>query len=176
MASTTDAGDSVEPVRKREIAPIILRKIEKRAWGPGQLRVSIVHTVEHWDIVERLVNELRYELKNKHLMNIFNIKLTQSESIHEIPQHIARLHSRSQIIYAVGVEFKTSPLYEPRLVDLLTHRLGALGGELKLALPVFDCILVRDSQEQLEQQMQGGCFAESWARRGIDAFNVLGTR
>ncbi|KAJ2040163.1 hypothetical protein H4S04_007967, partial [Coemansia sp. S16] len=123
MTSTAnDSDSSAEPVCKREMLPISLREIEQRAWRPGQLRISIVYAIENWEYVERLVNELRYELKNKHQMNVLNIKIMQCESIHEIPQFIARLNSRSQIIYAVGVEFKTSPLYEPRLVDLLTRR------------------------------------------------------
>ncbi|KAJ2835717.1 hypothetical protein FBU31_001546 [Coemansia sp. 'formosensis'] len=173
MTSTSENSDSVEPVHEGVVMPILLREIKEQVWARGEPRVAIVHTIENWDIVERLVNELRYELKNKYHMNVFNIKVTQSESIHEIPQYIARMHPRCQIIYAVGVEFKTSPLYEPRLVDLLTRRIDALSTDLKLPLPVFDCILVRESREQIEQQMQGNCFAASWARRGIDAFNML---
>ncbi|KAJ2442983.1 hypothetical protein GGF42_006782 [Coemansia sp. RSA 2424] len=181
MTATSDESDkkggsvAVKGERWRDMQPIILREIEQRAWM-NQPRIGIVHTVENWDLVERLVNELRYELKDRFHINVFNVKMTQAESIHEIPLYIARMHTHSEIIFAVGVELMSSPTYEPRLVDLLTRRIDAVG--VGRRLPVFDCILVRESREQLEHQMQalsdrGSCIAESWARRGIDAYTAL---
>ncbi|KAJ2910872.1 hypothetical protein GGI21_000424 [Coemansia aciculifera] len=167
--SNSDGGNS-----KRTMVPIILREIEQRPDLLSHARIGIVYSVENWDLVEPLVNELRYELHEKYQVNIFNIKLTQTESIHEIPLFISRFHQRSELIFAIGVELMSSPTYEPRLVDLLTRRIDALAScDSTRRLPVFDCILVRESREQLDNQIQAISFAESWARRSIDAFTAL---
>ncbi|KAJ2741834.1 hypothetical protein GGI20_004907 [Coemansia sp. BCRC 34301] len=171
----SDQETFVRRQRWQDMVPIIQREVGMHTHVPHP-RIGIVYSVEHWDLVERLVNELRYELKNQFHINVLCIKLMQSESIHEIPLYVTRMQERNQIVFAVGVELMSSPGYEPRLVDLMTRRIDALsaGGRL----PVFDCILVRESREMLERQMQilndaDSCFAESWAKRAIDAYTTL---
>ncbi|KAJ2486083.1 hypothetical protein IWW37_005732 [Coemansia sp. RSA 2050] len=153
--------------------PVLLREIDIEAVQCNPPRIAIVYSTENWNIVERLVNELRYEFKDRYQISALNVKIGQSESIHEISHHIKRHYLRCQVIYAVGVVYKSSPHYEPRQMDLLTRRLDALSGSPKFPLLVIDCILVRESKEQLEEQMLECGFAEVWAKRGVDAFNML---
>ncbi|KAJ2349179.1 hypothetical protein GGH91_000968 [Coemansia sp. RSA 2671] len=153
--------------------PVFLREIDKEAVQRNKPRIAIVYSVENWDVVERLVNELRYEFRDTYHISALNVKTSQSQSIHEVPHHIRRHYSRCQVVYAIGVVYKSSPHFEPRLMDSLSRRLGALDNLPRLFVPVIDCILVRESKEQIEEDMQKCRFAEEWAKRGVDAFNML---
>ncbi|KAJ2002751.1 hypothetical protein GGI04_002597 [Coemansia thaxteri] len=162
---------------KSNHVPLVRRDlVYPEHWSTNRPKVHIVFSVEHFDIAEKLVNDLRYELVEKHKFSPLNIRLTQAESIHEIPLYIARVSSRSDIVYAVGVELESEPTHEPRLLDLLTRRIDAL--TVKGCLPVFDCILVRQSRDQLLSQIQaleeqGSTLAATWARRGVDTYTAL---
>ncbi|KAJ2595355.1 hypothetical protein GGF39_003858 [Coemansia sp. RSA 1721] len=150
----------------------IRRRAPERPQRHTAPKIGIVYSVEYWSLVEPLVNELRYELSEKYQYSPINIKVTQTESIHDIPTFITNLHQRSELVFAVGVALKSSDLYEERLVDLLTQRISSI--VVPGRLPVFDCILVRDSKEEVEGllEIQGGAsgLVEKWARRAMDTY------
>ncbi|KAJ2845113.1 hypothetical protein J3B02_004768 [Coemansia erecta] len=151
------------PIRRRE------PERPQRHTAP---KIGIVYSVENWDLIEPLVNELRYELSEKYQYSPINIRVTQAESIHDIPAFIINLHQRSELVFALGVALKTSETFEQRLVDLLTQRISSIG--VPGRLPVFDCILVRDGRAQIEKLLEcmGGAsgLAETWARRAMDTY------
>ncbi|KAJ2077882.1 hypothetical protein H4R24_004848 [Coemansia sp. RSA 988] len=158
-----------------ERAALLRREMEQPRWT-NPPRVGIVYSSENWDQIKQLVNDLRYELTDHYSFSPINIKVTQSESIIDIPQYVNHSHQRSDIIFALGVVYRASPEYEQRLVDLFTERIGA--ASLPGRLPVFDCVLVRDNQKQLDAHINAmadsnSSMASMWARRAIDTYNML---
>ncbi|KAI7827202.1 hypothetical protein BX661DRAFT_198518 [Kickxella alabastrina] len=160
---------------KRDKVAIIKREVERPRWA-NTPRIGIVYSAENWSLVEPLVNDLRYELTDNYHFSPINIKITQVESIHEIPMFIGHYHQRSDIVFAIGIALKSSPLFEGRLVSLLNERICAFSVPTRPL--VFDLVLVRDDEEQLLSHMQllekqGLTMAETWARRAIDACTML---
>ncbi|KAJ2616339.1 hypothetical protein H4S08_000833 [Coemansia sp. RSA 1365] len=171
----TVEAEAFESAETRERAALLRREIEQPRWT-NPPNVGIVFSSENWDQIEPLVNDLRYELTDHYNFSPINIKVTQTESIIDIPLYVNHFHHRSDIVFALGVMYRTSPDYEQRLVDLFTERISATSSPGRL--PVFDCILVRDNQKQLEAQLGVMANAESsmasgWARRAIDAYMML---
>ncbi|ORX70996.1 hypothetical protein DL89DRAFT_267090 [Linderina pennispora] len=166
---TFDAhGDS--PVH----VPLIRREVSKIDYSRPP-RIGLVYSSENWDDMEALVNDLRYELTDTYNISPIQLKTTQAESIYDLPLFISHLNSRCDIVLALGVVYRNAPDYEPRLVTALTQRLS---GTIISRIPVFDCILVRQSRVQLEEHVKllksgGSGFGKIWASRAIDAFNVL---
>ncbi|KAJ1740193.1 hypothetical protein LPJ55_001433 [Coemansia sp. RSA 990] len=163
-------GDS-----RRERVAVLRREVERPRWNIPP-RIGIVYSTENWKETETLINDLRYELTENYHFSPINIKMTQTESIHDIPQFVNHLHQRSDIVFALGVVFQTSPMYEQRLVDGITQRISAI--PMPGRLPVFDCILVRDSPKQLMEQAArlksaGTSMAGEWARRAIDTYTMM---
>ncbi|KAJ2785138.1 hypothetical protein H4R18_000726 [Coemansia javaensis] len=169
-----DGGDGTR-------VPILRREAERPRWTkPPQ--VAVVYSAENWAQVEPLVNDLRYELTERYHFSPFSIKITQAESVHDIPQYITTLHQRSDIVFALGVVFRSAPVFEQRLVDLTTRRIGDISVPNRPA--VFDCILVRDDPAHLADHLAAlaakppaaGCttMAAVWARRAVDTYTMLG--
>ncbi|KAJ2723667.1 hypothetical protein GGI07_002462 [Coemansia sp. Benny D115] len=175
-ASGSSASLSSGSCERRDKVPLLRRDPERPRWSTAP-RIGIVYSAENWHLIEPLVNDLRYELADNYHFSPINIKITQTECIHDIPVYISHSHQRSEIVFALGVVLRSSPLYEQRLVDVLTQRLSAIS--VPGRLPVFDYILVRDSGEQLEEQIRSLAesrsegFAEAWARRAIDTYAML---
>ncbi|KAJ2348379.1 hypothetical protein GGF43_004581, partial [Coemansia sp. RSA 2618] len=155
---------------------VLRREVERPRWNSPP-RVGIVYSAENWEHIERLVNDLRYELTENYHFSPINIKLTQAESILDIPLYVSHLHQRSDIVFALGVVFRASPVYEQRLVDAVTQHIAAI--PMHGRLPVFDCILVRDSPKQLEAhkaalaEAGGSGIAAVWAKRAIDTYAMM---
>ncbi|KAJ2370270.1 hypothetical protein IW150_004960 [Coemansia sp. RSA 2607] len=155
-----------------EKARLHRREVERPRWTSPP-RVGLVYSAENWALIEPLVNELRYELTDNYNFSPVNIRITQTESIHEIPLFISHSHQRSDIVFALGVALKSSATYEQRLVDQLTQRIAAISAPGRL--PVFDCIMVRD--DEMHAQAKGDAermeIVQSWARRAIDTYVML---
>ncbi|KAJ1731297.1 hypothetical protein H4S06_006515 [Coemansia sp. BCRC 34490] len=156
--------------------PLLRRDYETPKWAGASPRIGIVYSAENWSQVEPLVNELRYELTDNYSVSPISIKITQAESVHEIAIHAIHAHQRSDIVFAVGVVLRDSPLHQERLMELLTSRLGA--ASLPGRLPVFDCVLVKDSAAQLAADLarleeDSTSAAKVWAKRAMDALAIL---
>ncbi|KAJ2503077.1 hypothetical protein GGH96_000520 [Coemansia sp. RSA 1972] len=156
----------------RDRVPVLRREVERPRWNSPP-RVGIVYSAENWDHIEPLVNSLRYELTDNFHFSPINIKLTQAESIYDIPLYVSHLHQRSEIVFVLGVVFRTSPTFEQRLVDALTQHVAAI--PMIGRLPVFDCIMVKDSEKQLRAHIEAvdGGFASVWAKRAIDTYTMM---
>ncbi|KAJ1721848.1 hypothetical protein LPJ53_003668 [Coemansia erecta] len=157
---------------RRDKARLHRREVERPRWA-NPPRIGLVYSAENWALIEPLVNELRYELTDNYHFSPVNIRITQVESVHEIPLFISHSHQRSDIVFALGVALKSSPVYEQRLVDQLTQRIAAIN--VPGRLPVFDCIMVRDDEMHAQADVEGGSIeiVESWARRAIDTYVML---
>ncbi|KAJ2749957.1 hypothetical protein IWQ56_007127 [Coemansia nantahalensis] len=166
---TQDGSDDAQQHSDRPA--ILLRDVERPRWSSPP-RVGIVYSAENWSHAEPLVNDLRYELAEHYGFSPVSFKVTQAESVHEIPLYIGHLHQRSDFVFAVGVVFRSAPDFEQRLVDQTTRRIGDIA--VPGRLPVFDCLLVRDSAKHLDLHLAAGPrFAATWARRAIDAYNMM---
>ncbi|KAJ1800508.1 hypothetical protein LPJ59_001048 [Coemansia sp. RSA 2399] len=151
--------------------PILRRNVETPKWAMTSPRIGIVYSAENWDHIEPLVNDLRYELTDHYGVSPVSIKITQAESVHDLPMYVAHSHQSSDVVFALGVVFRDAPLHQDRLVDLLTRRLGSIG--MPGRLPVFDCILVKDSHKQLGADIASLSVGKVWARRAMDALAML---
>ncbi|KAJ1720625.1 hypothetical protein LPJ61_006136 [Coemansia biformis] len=174
---TTDSSSSSSDTSngRAERVAILRREVDRPRWTSPP-KVGIVYSAENWDLVAPLVNDLRYELTENYHFSPVSIRVTQAESIHDIPLYISHSHQRSDIVFALGVVFRSAPDYEQRLVDLVTQRIGAI--TVPARVPVFDCMLVRDSRKHLEAQLLAARdgsqrLAAIWARRAIDAYTML---
>ncbi|KAJ1834243.1 hypothetical protein IWW55_004857 [Coemansia sp. RSA 2706] len=156
----------------RERVALVRREAERPRWTSAP-RIGIVYSSENWAYVEALVNALRYELTEHYHFSPINIKLTQTESIHDIPLFVAHQHQRSDLVFALGVVFRHAPTFEPRLADAITQRIHAI--PMPGRLPVFDCILVRDSEKQLDAHLAAvdDGMPAVWARRAIDTYAMM---
>ncbi|KAI8323774.1 hypothetical protein GQ54DRAFT_257777 [Martensiomyces pterosporus] len=166
---------AVPAADRRHKLSLIRREVERREWTKPP-RIGYVYAAENWDDVEMLVNDLRYELMDAYNFSPINMKTTQTESIYDIPLFINHSHHRSDIVFALGVVYKDSPMYDQRLVDMVTQRLSALS--MPGRVPVFDCILIRDNRQHLQTHLaqleeNGTSFAKIWASRAIDTYNIL---
>ncbi|KAJ2792980.1 hypothetical protein H4R20_006689 [Coemansia guatemalensis] len=171
----TVEAETFEAAETCERAPLLRREVERPRWT-NPPRVGIIYSSENWDQIEPLVNDLRYELTDQYNFSPINIKTTQTESIIDIPLYVNHFHQRSDIVFALGVVYRASPEYEQRLVDLFTERIGAASPPGRL--PVFDCVLVRDNQKQLDAHINAmadvnSSMASMWARRAIDTYMML---
>ncbi|KAJ2158887.1 hypothetical protein GGF46_003432 [Coemansia sp. RSA 552] len=152
-----------------ERVEVIKREVGRPRWTTAP-RVGIVYSAENWECISALVNDLRYELTTQYNFSPLNIKLTQTEDIMDIALYATHLHQRSDIVFALGVVYEDSPLFERRLVDTATQRIATM--PMPGRIPIFDCIVVRESKKQLDAQIKAmgkPGFAGHWARRAIDA-------
>ncbi|KAI9502404.1 hypothetical protein GGI25_004690 [Coemansia spiralis] len=158
-----------ESPAERTKLPLRRRAFEPPKWTT-QPRIGIVYSVENFDIASGLVNDLRYELVDAYGLSPISIKITQAECVHDIPIYIGHMHQRCDLVFALGVVFRDDPLFEDRLMNLLTKRL------VVPARLVFDCVVVRDSRDRFVRdnaELGPAGFAQLWARRAMDLFVML---
>ncbi|KAJ2683084.1 hypothetical protein H4R19_007039 [Coemansia spiralis] len=172
MDSGTSSSGGGDAQRDSERRAVLLRDVERPRWSTPP-KVGIVYSAENWAQAEPLINELRYELTENYHFSPVSIKLTQAESMHEIPLYIGHTHQRSDIVFAVGVVFRSAPEFEQRLADQTTRRIADI--TVPGRLPVFDCLLVRDSPKHFDLHLAAATprLAAIWARRAIDAYNMM---
>ncbi|KAJ1960235.1 hypothetical protein GGI12_003916 [Dipsacomyces acuminosporus] len=159
-----------------------LEKLEKQNAQKSQLftkqNIGVLYSSENWREVETLVNDLRYLLMEVYDVSPLNLKTYQCPSVYDMPLYLSGIYQRSDVVICIGVIYKNSPTYDSRLVGSLTDKLSNYVISNNSKLPAFDCILVKDSNEQFEEhyrmiaKTEGG-YATNWANRVVYACNIV---
>ncbi|KAJ1953834.1 hypothetical protein GGI12_005928 [Dipsacomyces acuminosporus] len=158
-----------ERVRLRKQEPV------KPDWV-HDMKFLILYAPENPEEVEKLLYDIRDVFLKEYKAKTRYVQSHQCESIYDMPSQLASLHKSCDILFCMGVVYRDSPTYDEQLLAELTSKLAKYKPRRKL--PVFDCILVKDNKEQLDEHFamleeSNTSYGAIWANRAITAYHSL---